>query len=165
MSPARCLSIDTPIGVLTLHEAGNAIIEVTWEADADVRPTPLLENAARQLREYFDHRRSEFDLPLSPHGTDFQRSVWDELKRIPYGETRTYGDVAAALDSAPRAVGGACGRNPIPVLIPCHRVVGAGGKLTGYSGGNGLATKSVLLGHEIPILDTSPREGGSRLTQ
>lgn len=165
MSPARRLSIDTPIGALTLHEADNAIVEVTWEAHADVRPTPLLEEAARQLREYFDHRRSNFDLPLSPHGTDFQRSVWDELERIPYGETRTYGDVAAALNTAPRAVGVACGRNPIPVLIPCHRVVGAGGVLTGYSGGEGLTTKSILLGHEMPIFAPAPREGGSRLTQ
>ncbi len=107
--------------------------------------TPLLEEAARQLKEYFSGARRVFSLPLSPGGTSFQRAVWEQLARIPYGETRTYGEIAAALGSpsAARAVGGACHRNPIGIVIPCHRVIGAHGSLTGYAGG--LDVKAYLL--------------------
>ena len=86
-----------------------------------------------------------FDLPLRPSGTQFQVAVCNAMLRIRYGEVRTYGEIAEDISSAPRAVGGACGRNPIPILIPCHRVVGANGKLTGFSGGEGVSTKRTLL--------------------
>lgn len=108
-------------------------------------PTALLEETARQLREYFAGQRREFSLPLSPRGTAFQRQVWEALCTIPYGETRSYGEIARQIGSpkACRAVGMANHRNPISIVIPCHRVVGAHGTLTGYGGG--LAAKEFLL--------------------
>lgn len=107
--------------------------------------TPLLAEAERQLNEYFAGLRTGFDLPLRAAGTAFQQAVWSELRKIPYGETRTYGQLAAALGrpKACRAVGGACHRNPIGIIVPCHRVVGASGSLTGYAGG--LEAKRYLL--------------------
>ena len=106
---------------------------------------PLLEEAARQLRAYFDGRLSRFDLPLDPRGTEFQLRVWRALVEIPYGETRSYGAVAEAIGAprSVRAVGAANGANPIPIIVPCHRVIGAGGQLTGYGGG--LPLKRMLL--------------------
>ena len=101
--------------------------------------------AAAQLRDYFSGRRRSFDLPLDPQGTEFQRRVWKALSEIPYGETRSYRDIAAAvgLPRAVRAVGAANGRNPLPVVVPCHRVIGVDGKLVGYAGG--LRLKKLLL--------------------
>ncbi|MBM3951363.1 MAG: methylated-DNA--[protein]-cysteine S-methyltransferase [Rhodospirillales bacterium] len=114
----------------------------------DIKPSVLLERAARQLQEYFDGRRKKFDLRFRPAGTPFQRKVWARLAAIPYGKVETYGAIAKKLGSAPRAVGGACGANPIPILIPCHRVLGANGGLGGYSGAGGVATKRFLLAQE-----------------
>jgi methylated-DNA-[protein]-cysteine S-methyltransferase len=107
--------------------------------------TPLLEKAAKQLDEYFNGKRKAFDLPLSPHGTDFQIRVWKTLQTIPYGQTRSYGQIAAQTGNpkASRAVGMANNRNPIAIIIPCHRVIGADGSLTGYAGG--LELKQQLL--------------------
>jgi methylated-DNA-[protein]-cysteine S-methyltransferase len=109
---------------------------------------------SRQLEEYFAGERREFDLPLAPEGTPFERSVWDELRRIPFGETRSYGEIARAIGrpSASRAVGRANGANPIPIVVPCHRVIGADGSLTGFGGG--LEAKSRLLeieGRRLPF--------------
>ncbi len=111
-------------------------------------PTPLADEAARQVRAYLAGQRREFDLPLAPRGTDFQRAVWEQVSAIPYGRTRTYGEIAAALGrpGSARAVGAAVGRNPIWLAIPCHRVVGKGGALTGYAGG--LERKAFLLALE-----------------
>ena len=108
----------------------------------------LLIEARRQLREYFAGKLKVFDLPLAPRGTEFQMAVWEELRRIPYGETRSYRDIAVALDNAKavRAVGAANGRNPLSIIAPCHRVVGADGSLTGFAGG--LEAKMFLLNHE-----------------
>lgn len=139
------ITCDTPIGPMTFRQDGDAIVSLSWETAEHQNPTPLLRRAAAQLKEYFAGSRTDFDLPLAPRGSDFQRAICDAMLRIPYGKTRTYGDLAADLDSAPRAVGMACGRNPIPIVIPCHRVVGANGNLTGYSGGKGVDTKSFLL--------------------
>ncbi len=107
--------------------------------------TPLLLEAKRQLEEYFAGLRAAFSLPLAPKGTDFQKLVWRELENIPYGETRTYGQIAEAVGNpaASRAVGGANHKNPIAIMIPCHRVIGADGSLTGYAGG--LDVKETLL--------------------
>lgn len=135
----------SPVGPLTLFAEGGAIVAVEWGRAGDPEPSPLLEEARRQLDAYFDGRLKNFDLPLHPAGSPFQRAVWGQLKRIPYGRTRTYGDVADALMSAPRAVGGACGKNPIPIIVPCHRVVGKDGRMTGYAGGEGVETKIALL--------------------
>ncbi|MGO8866323.1 MAG: methylated-DNA--[protein]-cysteine S-methyltransferase [Alphaproteobacteria bacterium] len=141
------LSLASPLGALTLVEERGALVSLAFGGTRGHDETPLLSRARMQLLEYFAGRRREFALPLAPDGTPFQQALWQALLAIPYGELRTYGELAAALRSAPRAVGGACGRNPIPIIIPCHRVV-ATGSLGGYSGGQGLATKRKLLALE-----------------
>lgn len=149
------LAIDSPVGRLRLTEQGGALTEVAW-ADAAARaPTALLDEAARQIAAYFDGQLTAFDLPLAPAGTGFRQSVWGQMCEIPYGETRTYNDLAKALKTSPRPVGGACGANPIPIVIPCHRVTASAGP-GGYSGGNGLETKHYLL-------DLEARVAGRRL--
>jgi len=139
------LSMTSPLGALTIFEDEGAIVALEWGRADNASSTPLLEKAKAQLNDYFDGKRTTFDLPLSPRGTPFQRSVWKQLSKIPFGAARTYGEVAKSVHSAPRAVGGACGKNPIPIIIPCHRVLGQGGKLTGYSGGDGVKSKQALL--------------------
>ncbi len=139
------LSLPSPVGTLTLFANDQALNVVEWGRGPDAPTSPLLDEAARQLSAYFDGRLETFDLPLDPQGTDFQRAVWFEMARIPYGEVRTYGDLSDHLTSSARAVGGACGANPIPIILPCHRVVGAHGKMTGFSGGTGVETKIQLL--------------------
>ena len=136
----------SPIGFLTVTECNGAISSITFGGRAESAPdTPLLREAKRQLDEYFAGSRRVFDLPLSPRGTEFQRRVWSALETIPYGETRTYAQIAAVIGSpkACRAVGMANHCNPLPIVIPCHRVIGSGGQLTGYAGG--LDTKQYLL--------------------
>jgi methylated-DNA-[protein]-cysteine S-methyltransferase len=138
------LSISSPVGDLVLVEDEGAIVAVHWAESRGGNGSPLLTEAARQLDDYFAGKLTVFDLPLRPAGTAFERSVWAAMLDIPYGETRCYGDLAASTDSAPRAVGRACGRNPIPIIIPCHRVLGKGW-MGGYSGAGGLKTKEALL--------------------
>src|SRR5579859_6022944 len=139
------LTCPSPLGALTLFEEDGKIISLDWGAVAGGEETPLLAEAARQLEAYFDGELTQFDLPLDPHGTAFQKKLWNALNTIPYGSTLTYGELASRIDSAPRAIGGACGRNPIPIIIPCHRVLAAGGKMGGYSGHEGTDTKEFLL--------------------
>ncbi|MDF1703629.1 MAG: methylated-DNA--[protein]-cysteine S-methyltransferase [Aeromicrobium sp.] len=147
--------MDSPIGGLRLH--GSAGLLTAIEFDAQVRgervADPVLDAAESQLGEYFAGERQEFDLPLANDGTEFQQKVWGELRRIPFGETATYGEIAARLGYEPvvsRAVGAANGANPIPVVVPCHRVIGANGTLTGYAGG--VERKKILLELERPGL-------------
>ena len=147
--------IDSPVGQLRLVERGGALtaIEFTPYRDGDGRPRgarqddhPVLVEAARQLAAYFEGTLTDFDLPLAPEGSDFQQRVWEQLRTIGYGDTASYGAIAHRLgmtNAASRAVGLANGRNPIPIVIPCHRVIGADGSLTGYAGG--LERKQVLL--------------------
>ena len=132
-------------------ERDGALVGLRFEAEEDTDPSPLLLRAREELEEYFAGRRREFDLPLSPHGTPFQRQVWQALRTIPYGSTCTYGQLAAAVGNprAARAVGMANHRNPLPILIPCHRVIGSTGSLTGYAGG--VERKRLLLSIEEPI--------------
>jgi methylated-DNA-[protein]-cysteine S-methyltransferase len=139
------LSIPTSTGPLTLFEDNGAIIVIEWGQVKRGHTSPLLAEAKTQLLEYFSQKRKTFSLPLKPNGTTFQKAVWKQIQMIPYGETRTYGDIAITLNSSPRAVGGACGKNPIPIIIPCHRVTGGRGKMTGFSGGEGIHTKEALL--------------------
>lgn len=139
------LSLHSPLGPLTLTEQDGAIVSLVWGWRNEQEETGLLGLAHAQLSDYFDGARTEFALPLAPGGSAFQRGVWREMSAIPHGEVRSYGELARTLDTAPRAVGMACGRNPIPILIPCHRVIGADGQLTGYSGGDGLTSKQFLL--------------------
>jgi methylated-DNA-[protein]-cysteine S-methyltransferase len=152
-------SITTPVGVLTIEVTDEGIRAVTWPADAagDRVPAaddvveddhPLLDEAAAQLTEYFAGERTEFELRLDPRGTEFQRAAWDALRTIPFGETLSYGEQAERMGARgkARAVGAANGKNPISVIVPCHRVVGADGSLTGFAGG--LDAKTWLLDHE-----------------
>ena len=139
--------MDSPVGELRIIEQGGAITAIEFtpfpEPDGRVRgarddTTPVLADCVRQLRAYFDHDLKEFDLPVAPAGTPFQQRVWEQLRTIGYGETLTYGQIALRLGltgHGSRAVGLANGRNPIPIVIPCHRVIGANGTLTGYAGG------------------------------
>jgi methylated-DNA-[protein]-cysteine S-methyltransferase len=146
------LAFNSPIGPLALFEEDGAIVALDWGFVPENEETPLLLRARDQLEEYFEGRRKDFDLPLSPHGTAFQKKVWAALERIPFGRTRSYGDLAKDLGTAARALGGACGRNPIPVIIPCHRVLGSNGAMGGYSGIDGIETKEFLLRHEgVPV--------------
>ncbi|BDI29211.1 methylated-DNA--protein-cysteine methyltransferase [Capsulimonas corticalis] len=150
--------IDSPVDTITLTSDGAALTGVymnehkhavlfadEWIRDDQAAPFP---EAKRQLEEYFAGARTEFDLPLAPSGTPFQQTVWSTLREIPYGETITYGALAARLGNpnASRAVGLANGRNPISIIVPCHRVIGANGKLVGYGGG--LGCKEILLATE-----------------
>ena len=140
--------VDGPRLRLVASDAGLRVIEFHFpEAAVGVRndENGLLVEAVRQLRAYFAGERREFRLPLDPQGTDFQRQVWRELESIPYGQTRSYSQIAAAIGAprAVRAVGAANGANPLPIVVPCHRVIGSDGRLTGYGGG--LALKKRLL--------------------
>jgi methylated-DNA-[protein]-cysteine S-methyltransferase len=141
------LSLHCPVGDLTISEDGGAIVSIDWGWVEQQAETPLLTEARRQLQDYFDGKRLHFDLALAPVGTNYQRRVWQALCDIPPGSTRTYADIARAVGGSPRAVGGANGRNPIPIVIPCHRVVATTG-IGGYSGGEGLPTKRFLLALE-----------------
>lgn len=144
------LVLPSPVGELTLTEENGALTGLYFGArpGGEEGPSPLLEEAARQLREYFAGQRQAFSLPLAPRGTAFQLQVWQALQTIPYGEVRTYGEIARAIGKpkACRAVGMANHNNPISIIVPCHRVVGADGSLTGYGGG--LAAKEFLLALE-----------------
>ena len=145
----RHLTVDTETGPVTLSEDDGAIVAVSWRptppgAEEDP-PSDLLREAARQLRAYFAGDLTDFDLPLRPRGSDFQRAVWREMLAIPYGRTKSYGDLAKATGGIARAVGTACGANPIPIFIPCHRVLAADRQLGGFSGGKGPQTKAYLL--------------------
>ena len=139
-----------PPGILRIGHNGISILSIRKvdRQEDDHTPCPVTDLAAAQLREYFEGKRTVFDLPLAPEGTEFQRRVWDALLRIPRGETRSYGQIAAAIGKpgASRAVGQACNKNPIWIVIPCHRVVGKNSALTGYAGG--LDMKQALLGLE-----------------
>jgi methylated-DNA-[protein]-cysteine S-methyltransferase len=141
------LSIHSPIGDLTLSEESGRIVALDWGWGRDQTETPLLRAAREQVFAYFDGALTGFDLPMAPAGSAYQRRVWEALCAIPYGQTLTYAQVAARAGGVARSVGQANSVNPIPILIPCHRVVAAAG-LGGYSGGQGLDTKRWLLALE-----------------
>ena len=135
--------IDSPIGWLRIFENGRGITRIQFVSDTREQlniteaNTPLLKEAVRQLTDYFAGKRKEFALPLDPRGTNFQLKTWEALQDIPYGETRTYKHIAETIGCPKgcRAVGLANNRNPIPIIVPCHRVIGVNGSLTGYAGG------------------------------
>ena len=159
MTTMQLQHLDSPIGHLTLVASRDGLSHVLFDGQEpgdvglpddlpEVDDDPILEEAARQLVEYFAGDRREFDLPLDLRGTEFQRAAWTALADVPYGETRSYGEQADAIGrpGASRAVGAANGKNPVPIVLPCHRIIGADGSLTGFGGG--LAVKQRLLGHE-----------------
>jgi methylated-DNA-[protein]-cysteine S-methyltransferase len=140
------ITVPSPLGPLVVIEHDGAIAALNWGEADKTDETALLGRAATQLDAYFYCELKHFDLPFAPAGSPFQKAVWDAMLRIPYGQARTYGVIARALDDvSPQAVGTACGANPIPILIPCHRIVAAGDRLGGYSGEGGVDTKRFLL--------------------
>ncbi|MDA0787161.1 MAG: methylated-DNA--[protein]-cysteine S-methyltransferase [Proteobacteria bacterium] len=141
--------LESPVGLLRVTETGGAISVLDWTDDPATPPTtPVLRDAAQQLADYFDGKLADFDLPLAPEGTAHQKKVWAALCAIPAGAVRSYGDLAKEIGSSARAVGTACGKNPIPIIVPCHRVLATGGGIGGYSGRGGVATKRILLNLE-----------------
>jgi len=155
--PAYLVRIDSPIGRIEVTSDGDSVtslsIERGGELPLDGAPelsNPVLDKAVEQLREYFAGTRTDFDLPVAYAGTEFQRAVWKELTQLPFGGVVSYGEIghATGRGTAGRAVGGAVGANPIPIIVPCHRVLASDGRITGYSGGNGIPTKIWLLDHE-----------------
>ncbi|HEY0247827.1 MAG TPA: methylated-DNA--[protein]-cysteine S-methyltransferase [Gryllotalpicola sp.] len=148
---------DSPIGRLELTSDGDAITSLSIARGGRLpleslpeNPNAVLDEAVRQLGEYFACARTAFDLPLHLAGTDFQKAVWAILARLPYGEFTSYGEIGLELGrlTAGRAVGGAVGANPVPLIVGCHRVLSSNGRVTGYSGGDGIPTKLWLLAHE-----------------
>lgn len=148
--------INSPVGVLNLVASNKGLVAILWGEDNRVRLNPVakdenhavLVEAEKQLNDYFAGNLKKFSLKLDFIGTEFQKKVWKALLTIPFGETRTYGEIATQIGSpkAVRAVGAASGKNPISIIVPCHRVIGSNGKLTGFAGG--LETKAYLLGIE-----------------
>jgi len=138
------LTLDTPVGHITLFEEEGEITALDWGGKSSGLPTALLQEAKKQIHAYFPGKRRVFDLPVRPRGAEIDLQIWQEMAEIPYGETRTYGQIAETLRISPRVVGNACGRNPIPIILPCHRVVGAHG-MGGFSAPGGVEWKSQLL--------------------
>jgi methylated-DNA-[protein]-cysteine S-methyltransferase len=145
------ISLHSPIGPLSIAEEDGAIVSLDWGWGSAQSPTPLLERARAWLQAYFDGDTTVFALPLAPVGTAYQRRVWAALCGVPRGAVWTYGRLARDVGGSARSIGGAMGRNPIPIIIPCHRVV-AGDGPGGYSGAGGLATKRYLLELEGAVL-------------
>ena len=153
-------TVSTPLGDITAVADDVGLTQVILAGDDGsvlseaTEGGPIVDAATQQLAEYFAGERMAFDVPLAPQGTEFQQTVWTALGDVPFGTTATYGEIARAIGqlTASRAVGAANGRNAIPIFIPCHRVIGASGELTGYSGGGGIETKRRLLDHESGTL-------------
>ncbi|MBN9606607.1 MAG: methylated-DNA--[protein]-cysteine S-methyltransferase [Actinomycetales bacterium] len=156
-APVALRRTDSPIGRIEIVGDGEAVVGLSIEHDGLLphdelpeAPDAVTDLAAAQLEEYFSGARRDFDVPVRLHGTEFQRAVWAGIARLGFGRTATYGDLGLETGraTAGRAVGGAVGANPVPLLVPCHRVLGADGTITGYSAGEGIATKAWLLSHE-----------------
>ena len=159
MSEYTFATIDSPLGRLELVSNGEALIRLDIEGSPDAphghlqhhgrpgSPDKVIEQATRELNEYFAGKRTEFEVPIALIGTEFQQAIWLALLEVPYGKTATYGGLAArdGNPKAARAVGGAVGHNPVAIIVPCHRILAGNGKLTGYSNGNGVDTKKQLL--------------------
>lgn len=157
MTSPYLLRFDSPVGRIELQADEAHLTSLTMERagalprdDEPERPSPLLEAAREQLTEYFAGDRTTFDIPVRLVGTPFQQSVWAELSRLGWGEATSYGALAAAVGrpGSARAIGGAVGANPVPIIVGCHRVLASDGRVTGYSGGEGVPTKLWLLAHE-----------------
>lgn len=159
--PGAWTALDTPIGALTLAGGSDGLSAIHFPGQAPrldpaLRDDTALAEARTQLQQYFDGTRLTFSVPLDLAGTPFQRAVWERLAAIPFGETRSYGELARAIGRIERvrAVGAAVGRTPVPIIVPCHRAIGANGALTGYRGG--LERKRLLLEHEAAVSGGAP---------
>ena len=135
----------SPLGPLTLFAEVDSLVALEFGNIAEHNSSSLIKEAISQLEAYFKGQLKRFNLPLKAPGTDFQKTVWNLVVKIPYGSTRSYGEVSHDLGTAPRAVGGACGKNPIPIIVPCHRVLAANYRIGGFSVGDGTHTKALLL--------------------
>ena len=154
---AGLLTVLSPIGRIALHGDAEAVTRLEIATNGRLSsddildsPTPVLKRAATELAEYFAGKRTDFDVPVRVAGTSFQQAIWQQLREIPFGTVRGYGELGRATGraAAGRAVGGAVGANPVPLLIPCHRVLASDARITGYSAGDGIPTKVWLLNHE-----------------
>ena len=139
------LTINSPLGPLTLVEDNDALTNLLWCNTPSNNRTQLLSTAKEELDNYFKGKLTRFSVPLTVAGTQFQQTVCKSIAEIPYGKTSTYGEISKLLQSSPRAIGNACGKNPLPIIIPCHRIIGANGALTGYTGRRGINAKAFLL--------------------
>lgn len=144
----------SPVGIFTIASNGTALTNIIFGEGVfpgENRPCELTNRAANQLQEYFAGKRTVFELPLEPQGSEFQKQVWEALRSIPYGETRSYGDIARSIDKpkAHRAVGSANNKNPLLIVVPCHRVIGANGRLSGYAAGTRLKEHLLTLEQAI----------------
>lgn len=145
---------ETKVGLIGIKEREEKIIEIYFSKEVpenlELKETPLIKETIKELEEYLDGKRKSFNIPFDPKGTEFQISVWNELLKIPYGETCSYGEIAKRIDNpkASRAIGMANNRNPISIIIPCHRVIGSSGKLVGYGGGLDIKEKLLKLEKE-----------------
>jgi len=157
VSPTYLRRISSPIGRIEITSDGEYVTSLAIERDGHLpheelgeQSTPVLDTAVTQLVEYFAGARHDFDVPVLLEGTAFQKAVWAELNALPFGAVASYGSVGAATGrpTAGRAVGGAVGANPVPIIVPCHRILASNGRITGYSAGEGVATKAWLLAHE-----------------
>ena len=150
-------SYKSKVGNLIILASEDAITQIKFGNSDSENPSELTKKAASQLQEYFESKRDFFDLPLKPEGTEFQKSVWNELLEIPISKTSSYGQLAAQVGKpkAARAIGGAVGANPIAIVIPCHRVIASNGKITGYTGGEGIKTKQALLDMESAVIESA----------
>lgn len=138
--------VKTPVGVLQIEASDEGVTALNWaKAEGKTDKHPIIAQAAKELDAYFAGKLKNFEVPLDVDGTAFQCKIWAAMGEVPFGKTVTYGDLAKKLKTSPRAVGGACGANPVPVIVPCHRIVGSDKKLTGYSGAGGVKTKQALL--------------------
>ncbi len=155
--PTGLLTITSPIGRIALHGDAEAVTRLEIATDGVLSsdgipdsPTPVLKRAATELAQYFAGKRTDFSVPVRLAGTPFQQAIWHQLREIPFGAVRGYGQLGLATGraTAGRAVGGAVGANPVPLLIPCHRVLASDARITGYSAGDGVSTKVWLLDHE-----------------
>jgi methylated-DNA-[protein]-cysteine S-methyltransferase len=146
MTGASFCTMESPVGLLAIHMTGDAITALDWVDSENSPPdTPNQIEATRQLAAYFAGDLQNFTLPLTPEGTVHQKKVWAEMSKVPFGDLRTYGDLAQTISSGAQAVGNACSKNPIPIIVPCHRIIAAGGGIGGYSGRGGIVTKQILL--------------------
>jgi len=167
MTTAHTVAFDSPIGRLLIHSDGTSLVGLDILPESDRALTthlphtsndPIIQTTLAQLQEYFAGTRTSFDIPVNTSGTPFQQKIWHALQNIPFGKTMTYQELGekAGVGRAPRAVGGAVGKNPIALVIPCHRILGSTGTITGYSGGEGVVTKEHLLRLEnIPYRTTN----------
>lgn len=170
-APPHLRRVDSPLGRIEIGSNGSALVSLSIERDGTLPWEHLPESddavlaaAVTQLEEYFAGTRRDFDLPVELGGSEFQRAVWQQLDALEWGEVSSYGEIGLATGraTAGRAVGGAVGANPIPIIVPCHRVLASDGRITGYSGGNGIPTKSWLLDHE-GIAHSTPSAAPSQL--